>query len=303
MAMIGSVISILLTVVFNPEVEFWSERFESKDKEISVIAEPKVIFIGGSSCTFSVDPDTVDDIIGRPSYNFGGSAYMGAPYMFERVKPHIGKGDIVVVGYEPEILRNFGRFNYSPLGPRMAVRDMDLEIATELGLGVDTLPEWFKILRPGLRNTVVIAGRLVKGGKAYTYGSEDLKSKGRIELQKIEYRIGPQRELEFNDLEDGVVRFLGEVMKFCESKGAHCIYTIPWQGTDVNFVGENREIRKRFLSEISRIMPVIPDSSVGVISGDKGFSDTAYHMGAELSIARSTFLGKELAKLIEEEGL
>ena len=60
------------------------------------IREPKVIVLGTSYVTFSVDADLLEQELGMPCQIFGCHLGMGTRYFFDMSKEWIGEGDIVV---------------------------------------------------------------------------------------------------------------------------------------------------------------------------------------------------------------
>ncbi|MDF1712572.1 MAG: hypothetical protein P1U90_10070, partial [Akkermansiaceae bacterium] len=59
--LLGLLAAVRISTFDNPEVVFWAKFFEQKDREITAIERPKIVFVGGSSCTFSVDPEIVGE--------------------------------------------------------------------------------------------------------------------------------------------------------------------------------------------------------------------------------------------------
>lgn len=297
---LGLLVAVRISTFGNPEVVFWAKLFEEKDREISVIVKPKIVFVGGSSCTFSVDPEIVGERTGMSAYNYGGIAYMGPRYMFARVKEHLKAGDVLVVGYEPEILKGIDGEKAYPLGRRMALYNSELDLLPVLWTPEKNFQRWMEAVRPGLRVTVVSLGRALRGGRPYAYTPDDQKRGGRLELGKMEYQLPARKELGILPLEKSAIVFMRELVAFCQKNDITCVYTIPWQATDPAYVEENRKKRAEFLAEVGTVIPCLEDERVGVIAGMEGFSDSEYHLGPEMSRKRSEFLSTKLEKFFEE---
>ena len=300
-ATVSLALSVFLSVFKNPEVRFWSELLEKKDREIASISGQKIVFIGGSSCTFSVNPAIINEGNLPPAYNYGGSLFMGASYIFEKAKRHIHRDDILVVGFEPEILEGLDGSKSYPLGNRLCIYETDWKTGRRLSGEDRGLGEWTSVIRPGLRNMMVMAGRKIQGGRPYAYTMEDWQGGGRLELSKVEFVMPPRVENTALDLEPAGEAFLREISRWCEDEGVRCVYTIPWQGTQQQIVKEREAERRDFLEEISATMPVLPDPRAGVLTGMEGFADSEYHMGAELSAERSRFLRAALEAFLIKE--
>lgn len=298
---IGFIVGAIMSIYSNSEVRFWAEFMSLKDHEIENLDSPKIIFVGGSSCTFSVDAPLISERMGRPAYNYGGSAFMGVRYMFERTKKHLKKGDILVVGYEPAILEGMDGSKSYPLGPRMCLFERDLKMAEKIKTEMGGRRELLDAMRPGLRTSVVILGRKVSGGRPYAYSKEDYREGGRLELGSVEYKVPLRDELNAVELDRLAIEFLESVVFYCEGIGVRCVYTIPWQATKPHLVDDLRKNRKEYLENINRVMPVVIDPKFGVISGDEGFSDSEYHLGPILSQNRSEFLANQLESLLKKQ--
>ena len=298
--LLGSVVAARISTFDNPEIVFWVKFFEQKDREIAAIETPKIVFVGGSSCTFSVDPEIVGKGTGMPAYNYGGIAYMGPRYMFARVKKHLKRGDVLVVGYEPGILKGIdGQIAYS-LGRRMTLYNSEYDLLPEVSTPEKNFQRWMEVVRPGLKVAMVSLGRSIQDGRPYAYTNDDQKGGGRLELGQIEYQRAARQELDILPLEEPAVDFLHEVASFCQAQEILCVYTIPWQATDPAYVDENRNVKAKFLAEVGAVIPCLDDERVGVIAGMEGFLDTDYHLGAEMSRKRSEFLAAKLERFFEE---
>jgi hypothetical protein len=141
--------------------------------------------------------------------------------------------------------------------------------------------------------------RSLKGGRQYAYTSDDKMEKGRLELAQIDYQLPARKKLEILPLEKPAADFMSDIVTFCREKKIKCVYTVPWQATDPDYVALNREVRKEFLAELSTIIPCLDDPQAGVIEGLDGFSDSEYHLGAEMSRKRSKFLGESLSQFLK----
>jgi len=60
----------------------------------------KIVLVGGSNLAYGIDSALIERETGCPVVNMGMNGYFGARFMLNEVKPHINKGDIVVVAFE-----------------------------------------------------------------------------------------------------------------------------------------------------------------------------------------------------------
>lgn len=296
--LLGLFVSVRISIFDNQEVIFWAQFFDQKDDEIVAIEPSKIVFVGGSSCTFSVDPEIIETKTGMPAYNYGGIAFMGPRYMFTRVKTHLKSGDVLVVGYEPEILKGIDGKKSYPLGRKIPIYNGEYDHLTKVSTSKKNYQRWMEALRPGLRLSMVSFVRNMQGGRPYAYTSDDKKEGGRLELGQIEYQLPARKGLEILPIEKPAIVFMREIVAFCRKNGITCVYTIPWQGTDPEYVALNRNVRQEFLDDLGTIIPCLHDPAVGVIEGLEGFSDSEYHLGAEMSRKRSNFLATKLAQFL-----
>lgn len=297
--LLGLFVSVRISIFDNPEVIFWAQFFEEKNEEMAAMDSSKIVFVGGSSCTFSVDPIIIEAKTGMPAYNYGGIAFMGPRYMFTQVKEHLKAGDVLVVGYEPEILKGIDGQKSYPLGRKIPLFTGEYSYVPEVTTSKKNFQRWMEAVRPGLRLSMVSFVRALKGGRPYAYTSDDKKGSGRLELGQIDYQLPARKKLEILPLEKPALDFMREVVAFCRKKGVTCVYTIPWQATSSDYVAINRKVRQEFLAELGVIIPFLHDPEAGVIEGLEGFSDSEYHLGAKMSRKRSNFLGESLDKFLK----
>lgn len=71
-----------------------------KRNRLKSIKKPKMVFIAGSSMAFGLDSKMIEEKFNYSVVNMGISAAIGLHYMVLEVKPHLKKGDILVIGAE-----------------------------------------------------------------------------------------------------------------------------------------------------------------------------------------------------------
>jgi len=82
-----------------------------KQRLLETTPSPKIIFIGGSNLVMGLDSPRVEQALGMPVVNMGVNAGFGLRFMLNQVKPHIGKGDVIVI--VPEYEQFYGHLNGS----------------------------------------------------------------------------------------------------------------------------------------------------------------------------------------------
>lgn len=80
-----------------------------KQARLRSLPSPKLVFVGGSNLSFSVDSPRVERELGLPVVNMGLGIYAGLRFMLDSVAPRLGRGDLVVISAEYQLYR--GLFN------------------------------------------------------------------------------------------------------------------------------------------------------------------------------------------------
>lgn len=81
-----------------------------KDSLLRHVEKPRIVLVGGSNVSMSLDSQTIKDSLGRNPINTGVHAAIGLVYMLDHTIREIKSGDVVVV--IPEYDQLFGDFAY-----------------------------------------------------------------------------------------------------------------------------------------------------------------------------------------------
>lgn len=94
--------TVVTLAVGHPMVETrgFAAAFEQKDEIALGIAEPKVIFAGGSSVDLGISAELAQTRLGCPAVNMGLISPLGAEYLTDKVKQVAKPGDTVVLALE-----------------------------------------------------------------------------------------------------------------------------------------------------------------------------------------------------------
>ena len=285
----------------NPEADFWAELRARQVAGLTGLREADpgqgvLIFTGGSSCAFSVDPEIITAETGMPACNLGTSAWSGPMYYVHETFLSARAGDVVVLGIEANFLTEPGLLEPTPLGLALAWNDGDPDAAAggaSFGEAL-SLREQAGLLRPGARHLVTWLAKKIAGGEPYYYTMADLRGGGRLETQRAHPGGNGDPAVHPGSLTPEARRFLTEVRALGEKRRVEVVYTLPWYFTAPGAIAANREARRQLLSEIAEIMPVLDDPSLGVRTESGFFSDTNFHLTAAGSKARSVFLGEAI---------
>ncbi|WP_193211697.1 hypothetical protein [Luteolibacter marinus] len=295
-----------LLVRENPEAEFWAELRGRQDQELAELrsarpAEPVLLFAGGSSCAFSVDPGIITAGTGMGAVNFGTSAWSGPKYYVAEVFRRANPGDRVVLGIESNFLTEPGLMEPTPLGLALAWGEGDPDAAVGGPFFGDSLGirEHAGLLRPGARFLVTWLAKRIAGGERYYYSMADLRPGGRLETRRGHPGGKGDPEIHPGSLTPEAKDFLEAVARRSRESGVGMVYTLPWYFTAPESAEANREARRQLLTEIAAIMPVLDDPMLGVCTEPGWFADTNFHLTATGSEKRSRFLAGALASWLE----
>ena len=285
----------------NPEVEFWAELSEVRDYELSEIRSNGggvILFAGGSSCAFSVDPVIIKEETGRSAYNLGGVAGAGSRYLIDQAMRRAEAGDLLILALEPHFLREDRREKSTQLGMALSAHSGELSQAAggETFSGEVTCREYLRSMRPGARYFSTWMGKLMAGGVTYRYTMKDRRCGGRLEtaIRKDHYYSEP---ILSSSLTAEAVMMLETTCEVAARKGVLIAYSLPWSYTNIEYVDHNREANRLLVEEVSEIMPVLSDTDFGACPEQAYFADSEYHLTAAGSEARSRAIARGIQEL------
>ena len=290
-----------LAVPANPELKFWREVDLQRDEGMAGIRtvrpdQPMVLFTGGSSCAFSIDPLIIEQVCGVPAYNLGMPVAAGAKFLLHQSLEKARAGDTLVVCLEPDLLTFPNDFKASTLSFGLATLAGDPSGAVG-GTSFDrdlTLRDCLNLSRPGPTHLATLFAKTATGKESYRYGSEDLRDRGRVEIPDRDPdlpRIGPKSA---DQLLPAARELLATFRQAASRKGVHLAYSMPWILTASDAAETNRATNRRILDAIDPILPALDDGHLGVSTDPAHFSDSGLHLSAEGSHLRSTALASAL---------
>jgi len=294
-------LSCVLTVTLNPEVNFWNEVIEQREAALSEIREkhpeePIILFTGGSSCAFSINPRIIEETTGQPAINLGLPVSSGARYILHQALRQAQKGDLLVVCLEPDLLTYPGQESSpSKLGFALDARRGNLTDAaggSTFGKTV-TIPQYLTLPRPGPNYLITLIGR-VSTGKGYRYKTGDIKYHGLTQTTDRDTSLQPAGASAATTLDAAGRMLLETFAAAAKRKGVHLAYSMPWYFTATVHLTESRANKQKVLAEISEIMPVIEDGYSGAMDGIEHFADSGLHLTGKGSRIRSLALANSL---------
>lgn len=300
-------LSNYLMVWANPEAGFWKRYLDKKssllkERRIKKGDEPAVIITGGSSCSFSIIPRTVESEIGIQTYNLGGSYGMGAKYLIANAFQYAKAGDLVVLAIEPSLLDRDLSVQDTPLSLELGVLDGDIDKAVGSPVidGNTSLRELVTTLRPGSRYLSVMTSKIVLGRDMYRYSMDDWQPGGRLSTEsRVESVVSEGKMANELHLSKQAKSILKQTLDYGRKRNIKVCYSMPWAYTKPKASEINRSYNRNFLNEISEIMPVLYDSSEGVRVEAHYYADTILHLTDEGAVERSKELGCAIKKYLK----
>jgi len=297
-------LSLVMTVWANPEIRFWRNVQQVRKTEIGVVRQqdpqtPLILFTGGSSTAFSVDPGVVEAACGKPTFNLALPAAAGPRYLLHQALEHCREGDILVVGLEADFLASESDYPAGMFSFGLALQ----EGRPSATVGNATFPETMEIrdalnfARPGTRYLLTLAYRGLSG-KGYRYQPSDYRYRGRLETAVGDPAMVPHDVLTAQALSDSGRELLTRFRDAALRKKVRLFYAMPVRWTSLENAERSRSANEALLREIEPIIPVIDDGTRGVSAERSHFSDSHQHLTAEGSLARSRALAGKLAELL-----
>ncbi len=303
---LGLVAGVVLKTSANPEVAFWMEVVERRDKEIeSARSEspgaPVIFFTGGSSCAFSIDPSIIEAECGLSAFNLGLPYAAGGEFLVDQAFRRARPGDYLIVALEPDSLGGDGDAGSpSPLSVSLSLAMGDPASAGggEFGRHVGAF-EHLNLTRPGAKFLATFTGRMVLR-KPYRYSMDDWRYRGRLETGVRDAELEPITGDYPERLGSGGVRLLELVVEHASKKGVHVAYSMPWQFTSEAALQRRRMCARMLLEDIERLVPVLEDGFLGCNPDPTVYSDTNLHLNSTGSVRRSRAIAPVVAKWIGE---
>ncbi len=293
------VISCVLTIFINPEVTFWNEAISRRMDDIASIrknqpGQPLMIFTGGSSCAFSIDPAIMEKTTGLPTVNLGLPVAAGPRYHLHQALRQAKSGDIIIYSTAADIL-TYPSEESSPSKIGFALetrRGLPTESAGGSTFGKSlTLPQYLTLSRPGTDYLIVLAGRMASG-KGYRYKLPDIRYRGLIQTPCRDKSMKPDGPRTVTTLHPDGRKLLETFVAAAKLKGVRVAYSIPLTYSEQ--LAPSRAKNKQFLAEVGKIIPVIEDGYSGAIDNIENFADGKRHLSEQGSKIRSEALAEAL---------
>lgn len=290
-AVVAWVLGAVYTLRWNPEVAFFHRVHEAKRTwEADLSSSNRVLWVGGSGCMTSIDPVRMREVHGLNILNLGLGAGAGAQFLGRYAMDWARPGDLLILTIEPGLLT--GPIEWKSLGVQLAAANGTWHLWNEPSRG--EWPSRLLGLRPGGYHLFTLLGKALLHQPWYRYGTDEIRPGGWHE-------VAARREVPSPGpgpvaLSPEARRWLADLKAECDGRGVKLAYAIPW------FYGSEAdrpamvEAHRRFLEDVGRFVPVLPDPSMGVNSQRGDYADSLVHPTGEAARRRTDDLAKILGK-------
>ena len=288
-AVLAWVLGAVYTLRWNPEVAFFHRVHEAKRAWAAGLSSSnRVLLVGGSGCMTSIDPVRMREAHGLKVLNLGLGAGAGAKFLGRYAMDWARPGDRLILTIEPGILT--GAIDWKSLGVQLAAANGTWQLWEEPGSW--EWPNRLFGLRPGGQHLFTLLGKAVLRQPWYRYGIDEIRPGGWHEVAARREVPSPGPGPVALSPEARV--WLADVKAECDRKGVSVAYAIPW------FYGSEAdrpamvEAHQRFLADVGRIVPILPDPSMGVNTRREDYADSLVHPTGEAARRRTDDLARIL---------
>lgn len=122
-AMLSGIVALCAARMFHAGRNSYLNMFPVKAEMIATKPSPKIVLVGGSNISLSVDCRAMSDSLGMPVINTGLNAAIGLKYMLDRYTPLLRRGDRLLICAEYEHYFGQGAYGGSAILPQMLAFD------------------------------------------------------------------------------------------------------------------------------------------------------------------------------------
>ena len=286
------------TLWLNPETRFNVFAGQLKQawaRKLTQEQGAKVVIFGGSSCTFSIDGERLQQKFGLPTVNMGLSAGLGAQLLTSWAMSETKPGDTLIMALEPDLLTvdnaehslSAIQFGYAMGAPQWLnrVELTDQRLGRVSGL---------LALRPGGFYAFTLLGKLARGAELYRYKPTDFHASGWQETAVRMPINGPPGN--GPHLSADSRRLLSGLRAWGQENHVRLAYSLPWGYTPEPEVARAQQAEIPLLLEISEYLPVLKDPRLGAYAVLEHYADTNWHLIPEGAALRTDALGAQLQK-------
>lgn len=287
--------SAAYTLAWNPEVAFFKHGAAVKKAwvaKLDAAGKGKIVVCGGSSCTVTVDGERLLEHHGLPVANLGLGAGMGARALTHYARQNLQDGDTLVVALEPRLLTE--PLSTPGLGIQFAWatgnRDL-IALALRESTGF-TGASALLALRPGGYHLFTLLGKIASRQPLYRYVPADFHASGWQSVTVQRDITGPPER--GSRLSRDAVTLLKDLKGWCDAHRVRVAYALPWGFCPPETAAGFRAANADYLLQISAILPVLKDETLGVNTERAAYADTYWHLMPPAAARRTDALAAQL---------
>jgi hypothetical protein len=255
--------------------------------------------VGGSTTTFGIDAEYIEREYGLPIANLGLHFGMG-PACVGFGLSALQRGDVLVLSLEPAMLVA-DKPSTTPLGSKLSLLMGRPEMNGWLeGNSIISAIQSLGSLQPGGYHVATMIGKLALGQPLYRYTIDKMQPGG---LQTTDERQFIAGGMDFSPKEErlklspGGAALLKQTTAEAAKRGIKVVYLLPWSYCAPELAEQRRKASEILLDDISKVVTVLSEPSLGVHDRIEDFSDSGQHLTAEAARLRSRFLAEALMGL------
>lgn len=276
---LGWVGCALYSTRWSAEVRFYSELSRLQDawvRRLSNTHSNKIVFYGGSSCTFSIDGDYLLAHHDLPVVNRGLAAGMGVKIPTLNALKDLKPGDTLVIALEPGQLTVPAELTSLALHFSFAVGHPEWAGDCSLSLPACGRISALLALRPGSYHLVILAGKILQRRPLYRYNIQLAQPSGFMVTDVRSPISGPPGHGDCFSAD--IAGFLPTLRQWCDTNGVRVAYSLPWGYCPPDQAEAFRRQNAATLLKLSTFIPVLKDPQLGADTNATHFADTAWHL-------------------------
>ena len=300
---ISYLLAVSYTLWVNPEISFWKEAYKKKihwARSITARGEKKSILIGGSSCAFQLDAGMFTQA-GIPCVNMGMHAGMGTRATAAFGLSAAAPGDTIIWAFERDRMTKPPELEFLGYQALVATGVIFKLGPAQMALCNLDYKEAIAAMRPGLDHCALILGKIATGYPLYRYKKSDIRRDGVITTnEKRSFPISSFKQaLPDSDTLNWISKMNGELARM----DCFTAYLIPQSYVLPQEAEVAKVANSRFLQEVRRLNPVVPDPVMGVQTNLIYFADTSSHLREEYMEKRTKDLAPIISKFLDQQNL
>ena len=297
---VGIFAGLVSLAVGKPMVETrgFAASFERKKEIALALAEPKVIFAGGSSVDLGISAEQAAKLLGQPAVNMGLISPLGPQYVLAQARKVAKPGDTVVLPLE------YYCYDW-PGASNLWLDPMFVQYVTaQDGAYLKSLPWLYqanilaRVSNPHLA-TALLRGRV---GKSSALGNMNGRGDRTDNAPEVRPENAPARKKPLDQLKDGLsakpkgLGALEEFLAWAKENGVRVVATFPNVGRNAAYNNETLDSVEKQITEFYKSLGVpVVGSLRGAMFAEEDCFDTPFHLIAP-AVERRT---AELCELLK----